>query len=263
VTDRELAQLTTEVPALQRAQEFHALDEDGNARREWQHSLPSLSERQLLGAAKLAHQWGWHDRAILALARAEYWDDLEARFPIRHRSQLESQARRQRLDAAWVLAVVRQESAFVEHARSPAGAVGLMQLMPATAKMMIKKTGLPRSASKRLIAPEVNIPLGTAYLRRVKEQLGDHIVLATAAYNAGPGRVRAWLPDHGTVPADVWVETVPFSETRTYLRRVLSYTVFYEKRLGRKTVVPLAKRMGVVRSRSQLAAGENDRLPKS
>ena len=121
----------------------------------------------------------------------------------------------------------------MSHARSHAGAMGLMQLMPATARSVARQM-LKRKPPRRheLYEPDTNIALGSAYLKQMKGELGDSSVLATAAYNAGPHRVTRWLPDR-TLPADIWIELVPFKETRGYLRRVLAYTVIYEKRMGK------------------------------
>jgi soluble lytic murein transglycosylase len=244
-------------PGVRRAHELFLLGELPEARREWQRSMESRDESELTAAAKLAQRWGWHDRAIFTLARAEYWDDLAARFPLAHRTDVEAQSRAKALDPAWVFAVLRQESAFMADARSGAGALGLMQLMPRTAQALAKNAPMPAKDRKRLLDPSVNIRLGAAYLRKVLDDLGQHPVLATAAYNAGPHRVRSWLPQSGPIPADIWVETVPFVETRAYVRRVLAYTVFYDQRLGKKAPTPLSRRMEPIGSRDALAANED------
>lgn len=222
-------------PALQRARELLALDRTLEARREWQWGTRSLDRDGLLAAAKLAENWDWHDQAILTIARSEHWDDLELRFPLAYRQTVEDQAQRQDLDPAWIFAVARQESAFMSDARSSVGAVGLMQLMPATARHVARRLpGAPRDLPGRLDQPEVNITLGSAYLREVLDRLHSNRVLATAAYNAGPHRVRRWLPQQA-MAADLWIERIPYAETRRYLRRVLTYSVIYQSRLGRPT----------------------------
>lgn len=253
IRDQVLASQISALPGIQRARELYALGRLVPARREWQAVTRNMGDRKLQAASKLAHDWGWHDRAIFSLARTGYWDDLELRFPLKHRQHVERQAKGQRLESAWVFAVLRQESAFISDARSHAGALGLMQLMPRTAHQMMRK--LPRRPSgpvkKLLLQPDMNIRLGTAYLRQVLNELGQHTILATAAYNAGPHRVKSWLPEQDT-PADLWVETVPFKETRTYLRRVMAYTVIYEQRLGLKPM-RLQQRMPPVRALSGVA----------
>ena len=227
-------QRIAQLDAVRRADELFALERWTDARREWRSATRDMTPEQLQAAAKLAKQRGWHDRAIFTLARTGYWDDLELRFPLEHEELVTENARLHGLDIAWVFAVMRQESAFMNNARSHAGAMGLMQLMPATARQVAKdvlKTPPPRR--QELFQPDTNIALGSAYLKQMKGRLGDSAVLATAAYNAGPHRVTRWLPEK-TLPADIWIELVPFKETRGYLKRVLAYTVIYEKRMGRQ-----------------------------
>jgi len=218
---------------VSRARELYLLNRFLDARREWRMATADLDTRDLQAAAKIAQSWGWYDQAIFTLARTGYWDDLELRFPIEHDQYVDRAVDKRQLDKSWIFAVVRQESAFAPDARSPAGALGLMQLMPGTARSVANRLKLPPPGKRRLLRPSTNINLGTAYLRQVMDRLDDNAVLATAAYNAGPHRVMKWLPDE-TTPADIWVETIPFSETRRYTQLVLSYAVIYDKRLGRE-----------------------------
>ncbi len=219
---------------IQRALELHALRRNVDARREWRYATRQLEKPSLKAAALIAERADWHDQAIFTLAKTGYWDDLELRFPLQHRKVVSTQAKQNALDMAWVYAVIRQESAFMRDARSRVGALGLMQLMPATARQVARhQLEIKPPPRRRLLEPSLNIRLGSAYLRELKEQLEDNPVLATAAYNAGPHRVNRWLPKEG-LEADIWVELIPFNETRKYLRRVMSYTVIYDKRLGRE-----------------------------
>jgi len=220
------------VPAIQRARELFRLGRIAQARREWAYAASTMHANQLELAAKLAQEWGWHDRGIATAALARAWDDLELRFPIAYRQAVFDNAAKNGLDLSWVYAVIRQESAFTRDARSPAGALGLMQLMPATARRLAPHIGLRAQLRRKLLSPKTNIRLGTAYLRLMLDRMKANRVLATAAYNAGPNRVQRWLPYEGAMPADLWVETIPFNETRRYLQRVLAYTVIYEQRLG-------------------------------
>lgn len=222
-------------PAIQRMQELLALGRMIDARREWRELSKDLNETGHLAAARIAAEWGWADRAIFAAAKAEYWDDLEVRFPLLHRGVIEARARERELDDSWVFAVVRQESAFMADVRSSAGATGLMQLMPATARSVARGLRLKAPNRSDLARPELNINLGTSYLRTLLDQLDQHPVLATAAYNAGPHRVKSWMPNVN-IPADIWVETVPFTETRNYVKRVLAYRIFYDRRLGKEPI---------------------------
>ncbi len=230
-------------PAVPRIRELLAMERWVDARREWRLLTRELDAEEYKAAASLAKSWNWHDQAIFTLAKSDYWDDLELRFPLEHRQQVSRFAGRNGLDLSWVFGVIRQESAFNPSVRSYAGAVGLMQLMPATARYvsrkLLKKKRNPRH--KDLITPATNIELGTTYLADVLTSLGDNPVLATAAYNAGPHRVKRWLPKH-RLPADIWVELIPFSETRRYVQRVFTYAVIYDYRLGRK-ITRLSDRM--------------------
>lgn len=219
---------------IARALELHKLVRDTLARREWHYASRHFSKTQLKAAATLAEANDWHDQAIFTLARTGFWDDLELRFPLQHQQLVAKYAQQRQIDSSWIFAVIRQESAFMRDARSHAGARGLMQLMPATAKRVARKAlGQRRVSKKALLKADTNIALGSHYLRQLKERLNDNPVLATAAYNAGPHRVDRWLPRHD-LAADIWVELVPFNETRKYLRRVLYYASIYDQRQGKK-----------------------------
>ena len=222
------------IPAILRARELLALKRASDARREWNYAVARMSQSQMLTAARLASEWQWPDRAIQTLAQAKYWDDLELRFPLTHQKLVIRQSQKQKINPAWAFAVIRQESAFTPDAKSHAGALGLMQLMPRTARQMARKLRVRlRNTRKSLLNITTNVRLGVGYLKRISDRYKGHPVLATAAYNAGTSRVKSWLPEAGTsVPADLWIEMVPFNETRNYLKRVLTYTVIYEKRLG-------------------------------
>lgn len=228
-------------PGIIRTYDLYLLGFTLEARREWERTLSTLDERHLQLAALLASHWGWHDRAILTSAKAKYFDDLALRFPTLFRVQVLANAKQNGLDPAWVYGVMRQESAFIVDARSSAGALGLMQLMPATGKRTARALKSRLKRTSELFDPDTNILLGSAYLKQVLTAHEGHPVLATAAYNAGPGRVAQWLPA-SLLPADIWVETVPFTETRNYIQQVMAYTTIYSQRLGR-AVVPLKRRM--------------------
>ncbi len=249
--DQQLAAMAAR-PALQRASEFYQLGLIPEARREWNAATGKMSPAELAQAALLAKRWGWYERAIMTAAQGEHWDDLELRFPTPYRKQVTDNARRQQLDPSWVYGVMRQESAFMVDAKSSAGALGLMQLMPATADHTARLLDWPRRSTQDLLTPTDNIQLGSAYLRHILDSFRGNQMLATAAYNAGPGRVRQWLPA-STAPADQWVEAIPFTETRKYVQSVLSYSVIFDWRLE-QPVQPLRRRMGTgVPSRSDLA----------
>lgn len=223
-----------QIPAILRARELLALKRASDARREWNYAVGRMSHPQMLTAARLASEWKWPDRAIQTLAQAKYWDDLELRFPLTHQALVINQAQKEHINPAWAFAVIRQESAFTPDAKSHAGAIGLMQLMPRTARQVANRLRMTMRNTKRaLLNITTNIRLGVSYLKRISDRHNGNPVLATAAYNAGSSRVKSWLPEAGTkMPADLWVEMIPYNETRDYLKRVLTYTVIYEKRLG-------------------------------
>jgi len=229
--DTDISEQIAAMPAVRRARELFFLERWVDARREWLHATGDMEPAQLKAAAKIAERKGWHDRAIFTLARTGYWDDLELRFPLAHTDLVERNADRNGIDKAWIYAVMRQESAFMRNARSHAGAMGLMQLMPATARAVARDLKRKPPRRQELLRPETNIALGSAYLRQMKEELGDSAIFATAAYNAGPHRIPRWLPEQ-ILPADIWIELIPFRETRRYLMRVLAYTAIYESRMG-------------------------------
>ena len=216
---------------MQRARELYILGREPDADAEWRQTIQAFDRPALLQAAALAQRWDWHAQAIATISRAEYWDDLELRFPLAYRDGVVNQARASALDPAWVYAVIRQESGFRPDARSPVGALGLMQLMPATGRQIAREL---RDATDDppLLQPDANIRYGVHYLRRMLERLQNNPVLATAAYNAGPHKVAQWLPARAAVPADVWVETIPYRETRAYVQRVMEYAAIYQRRLG-------------------------------
>jgi len=253
-----------EIPAILRARELLALKRAADARREWNYAIARMSHPQMLTAARLASEWQWPDRVIQTLAKAKYWDDLELRFPLTHQALVINQAQKQNINPAWAFAVIRQESAFTPDAKSHAGALGLMQLMPRTARQMARRLRVKmRSTQRALLNIATNVRLGVGYLKRISDRYNGHPVLATAAYNAGSSRVKSWLPEVGTrVPADLWVEMVPFNETRNYLKRVLTYTVIYEKRLGLPAST-LLERMRPIAHDLTIAKQRNSKIPTS
>ena len=229
-------------PGLIRAHELYRAGLMTDARREWAYAIRDMNNEELALAAVLANQWGWHDRAILTVARSGNYDDLKLRFPLDHLNSVHRYARDNKLDSGQVFAVIRQESAFNSDARSIAGAMGLMQLMPGTGKLTAQRNRIPYTGTGTLLDVDKNIQLGTSYLRQVMERFRDNPVLATAAYNAGPHRVERWLPESGSEPAAIWVAGIPFTETRNYVQRVLAYAAIYDWRMQR-SIRPLKKRM--------------------
>ncbi|MDX1606504.1 MAG: transglycosylase SLT domain-containing protein [Candidatus Competibacterales bacterium] len=232
-------------PGLIRARELFLLGWLPDARREWRQALTGAGMPTLRAAARLAHDWGWHDRAIVALGEANEWNDLTLRFPLPHREVVVERSRSRGLDPAWVFAVMRQESLFQQDARSGADALGLMQILPATGQRIARDLGNAWRGRYGLLQPAINIRYGAYYLDYTRSELQGSPLLATAAYNAGPNRVRDWLPE-GELEADLWVETIPFYETRGYVKRVMEYAAVYAWRLGQEPR-PLSTRMPPIR----------------
>ncbi|WP_249673032.1 transglycosylase SLT domain-containing protein [Pseudomonas abieticivorans] len=219
-------------PGIRRALELHARGQIVDGRREWYHVSRLFSRDEMVAQAKLAYDLQWYFPAIRTISQAQYWDDLDIRFPMAHRDALVREAANRGVHSSWVFAITRQESAFMDDARSGAGAMGLMQLMPGTAKETARKFSIPLASPQQAIDPDKNIQLGAAYLSQVQSQFNGNRVLATAAYNAGPGRVRQWLRGANHLSFDVWVESIPFDETRQYVQNVLSYAVIYGQKLN-------------------------------
>ncbi len=224
-----------------RIRELAVLGREGDLAREWQWLIHDMDSDDLMAAAVFARKRGWPKRAILTLAKSGYWDDLALRFPLLYQDIVHDQSLGTGLDESWIYAVLRQESIFDPRVRSPAGASGLMQLMPATAREVARTLGLPHLRRNQIRDPRLNITLGSAYLAGMRRRFDGNPVLATAAYNAGPANVDRWLPEH-SVDADIWIATIPWRETRVYVRRVLAYRLIYDYRLG-KRIEPLHQSM--------------------
>lgn len=227
--------------ATQRTREFLALDLIPQARNEWRMFTADQSMLELRQSAVIADGWGWNSQAIMTLARSEYWDDLHLRYPLLYKSSALGAARNAAVDSGWVYAITRAESLFIPDARSHANAIGLMQLLPKTGKQVARSIGVQWKGESTLLEPVSNLQLGAHYLRQMRDRFGGNIAMATAAYNAGPHRVVHWLPAT-RMPADIWVENIPFDETRTYVQRVMEHAVAFDWRLGH-AIVPLSKRM--------------------
>jgi len=243
--DLEAKNKVAHMPGIRRARELFVLYGDYRARREWQHSLRAMTNYQKQIAAQLASEWGWYDRAIFTMGAAHAYDDLELRFPITYRDDIEKYAKKRVMDSGWIYALMRSESAFMEKVKSPAGALGLMQIMPATGRLTARKIGMKRFRTSDLLVAKKNIALGTAYMKQMQDKFNGSHILATAAYNAGPGRSVKWSPKKGCKDPDIWVEQIPFNETRGYVKRVIFYASIYDWRLGHE-IIPLKQRMTAV-----------------
>ncbi len=211
---------------------FH--NRDMEAQRQWWYAVKKLSNERRMIAAKLAQEWHWDQIAINTMIKADYWDDLALRFPVHYSNQIHNHAHQQNLDPAIVFGLIRQESVFDKDAESSVGARGLMQIMPKTGMEIARELKEKWQSAKSLFNPDVNVKYGAFYYKQLLKRFNGHFALATAAYNAGPGRVAKWLPAAETVPADIWVETIPYRETRKYVTAVLSYAIIYQQLIQRK-----------------------------
>ena len=220
-------------PEIMRARELFFVGQDSRGRSEWDTVIRYLSDDEKMQAAILAHRWGWHSRAIAAAASLGEYDDLSIRYPLPYQTSFESFSSQASISSTWAYGIARSESLFMRDVKSHAGAIGLMQLMPATGKDVARDIKLPYSGLATLVDPESNIRLGTTYLGQMAQRYGGNRVPATAAYNAGPHRVDRWLPEKGTIDARVWIENIPFNETRKYVKRVLAaQTIFHWRMTG-------------------------------
>lgn len=238
----ELADAIKRYPALERALEFRAIGWKPQANREWAHLMARLDSEGRREVVTVADQQAWFDRAPFALNAVEDQRMYTLRFALAHRDLIEAAAKAQKIDAALVYGLIRSESAWVEDARSGADAYGLMQLLPSTAHRVAKLEGVSFAGTAPLLDAPLNVRLGTRYLAEVGKRYQDSPWLVAAAYNAGPGRVEQWLTQRGRLPADVFIETIPFKETREYVSRVLAFTQIYDWRLH-GDMRPLSERL--------------------
>lgn len=217
------------LPGVRRALALYRAGLDPEAFREWQWAIRAMSDRELIAASEVALRAGRAERAINTSNRTVQLHDFAQRYPVSHRDAVAAAARQFGLDEALMFSIIRQESRFTPEARSRVGATGLMQLMPATARWVARQLPVKAYRADMLVQPDVNVLMGSYYFGRVLEALG-HPVLATAAYNAGPGRARRWRDDLPLEGA-IYIETIPFNETRDYVKQVFANAWFYRHRL--------------------------------
>ncbi len=236
-------------PGFQHALRFFDLEMRFEGNREWNWQLRKLGERQLLAAGEFARQSEVLDRMVTTADRARSEIDLSQRYPTPHDDIMLAATHPIGLDMAWVYGLIRQESRFVKSAKSSVGASGLMQIMPGTANYVAKKIGMSGFTVASLNDIRTNITLGTQYLNMVLANLGGSQTLATAAYNAGPGRPRLWRSTlDKPVEGAVFAETIPFSETRGYVKNVLANATWYAAQFENRPQ-SLKARLGVVAPR--------------
>lgn len=233
--DEEGIEALSRRPGLVRAREFFELGYHEAARREWHAALAGSAADTWRDAAHLALDWGWYGRTVHAANRAGLHDALELRFPLAFRDRLVSHSRKAGIDPALAMALIRKESAFDPGAVSRVGALGLMQLMPATARSVADDLGVPVPSNDALLAPEANLRLGQAYLDRMLERFDGSIAAAVAAYNAGPTRTQGWREENAGLNGTLWVENITYGETRDYVKSVMAFRVVFDWRLDGKS----------------------------
>lgn len=225
-------ELMADNAGFQRALELRRAGLDNWSVAEWSSETNRLTSSELKVAAALANREGWYDRAIFALGNSGDRRFYEWRFPLLWEADIKREAAANKLDPAWVYGTIRSESAMVETARSSANALGLMQVTPTTGKQVAKKHGLRWTGSAQLKTVAGNLPIGTAYMHDLLEEYRHNPVLVSGSYNAGPNAVKRWLDTRPMGEAAIWVETLPYFETRDYIPRVLAFTTLYDWRLG-------------------------------
>lgn len=233
-----------QLPGVRRALLLYRMDLRTDALREWAWVIRNFNDHELLAAAEIAKQNEMYDRAINTADKTVLVHDFSLRYLAPYRSAMREHIRENNLEEAWVYGLMRQESRFVTSAKSGVGASGLMQVMPTTARWIAKKLGLKDYRESLLHQLDTNLTLGTYYMKNMLSSLDDSPVLASAAYNAGPGRARRWRAE---VPLEgaIYTETIPFDETRDYVKKVMSNTVYYARQFGAPPR-SLKQRVGII-----------------
>lgn len=231
VTAKKLNNLA-QFKGILRARELLYVGAELSSQREWVHLIQHLNREERAIAAKLAAHWKWPFYAIYTASRSNNTNDIDLRFPRYYHNIVSKQAQKNDIATEWVFSIIRQESAFRKQAKSHVGALGMMQLMPSTAKYVAKKIGEKYGGNHTLLDPEKNIQLGSSYLKQLLDRFDGNLLLATAAYNAGPHRSIQWRPKSDPIKGDIWIETIPIKETREYVKNVIAYQAIYQYQLG-------------------------------
>jgi soluble lytic murein transglycosylase len=241
LTDAEVDR-AAQTPGLQRGLQMAQLGLRDEGRREWNFTLRGLADRDLMAAAQMACKAEDWQLCINTSERTREQIDLRQRYPMPYAAEITARAQERGLDPALVFGLIRQETRFMATLKSSAGASGLMQLMPATARWTARKIGLDFQLTQ-VNDVDINLRLGTTYLKLVLDDFAGSQAMAAAAYNAGPGRPRRWR-EGPVMDAAAWAENVPFNETRDYVKKVLANATVYSHLLGTAQVPPLKARLG-------------------
>lgn len=225
--DDTIAQSLLKLPGMQRAHELLTVQLRNEAMAEWNQVFVTLQPGEHLAAAQLAHDWAWYDQAVATTAKLGLFNDYEFLYPQPYDPEVNAAAKLSGLSPDLIYGVMRQETLFRPDAQSSANARGLLQLIPETARMTARKFKLPVPSPDDLFNPTVNVPLGALNLKTLIDDYDGQLVLALAAYNAGPVAARRWLPAHAMEP-DIWVENIPYNETRNYVQKVLWHSLVFK-----------------------------------
>jgi soluble lytic murein transglycosylase len=225
LSDAAIAQLGAQ-PGFARTRELLLAAMEPEANLEWRAAYDELAPDRQVQAVGLAARWGWHHQAIATAARQKLFNDYDLLYPRPFDSEVRAASRRTGLPESFIYAIIRQESLYRADAGSSAGALGLMQLLPETARLTARRADFPAPSRAQLLQPAVNIPLGSSYLAYLVHRFDGETALAAAAYNAGPNAARRWLPA-APLDLDVWAENIPFNETRAYVQRVAWHTLVF------------------------------------
>ena len=244
--EAEVAEMA-DIEAFKRVEALQRVDLRWEAKTEWAHASKDFDDKQLLAAAEFAQRKKWYDLAIITADKTTETHNFSLRYPTPYRDLMKDSSAENEVDEAWVYGITRQESRFMHYAKSGVGAAGLMQLMPATAKWIAGRAGVSGYHRGMLHDLDTNIALGTYYMGYTKELMNGQEVMATAAYNAGPNRAKKWM---GNTPLEgaIYAESIPFSETRLYVQKVMANAHLYAPRLGLKSI-PLKQRLGIIPSK--------------
>lgn len=248
VTELEISAIASQ-PAIKRALELQRLDMRWESKAEWVWATRNLDDKQLLAAAEYAVRQKWYDIAIATADNTQQLHDFSLRYPIPYRDLFRAAALNEGVDEAWIYGLARQESRFMHYAKSGVGAAGLMQVMPATAKWAAKRMGMADYRQELIHDLNTNVGIGTYYMRYTLELMNGQAVLATAAYNAGPSRAKRWIASEPMESA-IYIETIPFAETRTYVQKVMANAQMYAPRLG-KSALSMKSRLGFIPGAAQ------------
>lgn len=231
-------------PAIKRALELQKLGMRMEAKAEWVWATRGFDDQQLLAAAEYAMRQEWYDIAIATADNTTQVHNFSLRYPTPYRNLFKKAAEYEGVDEAWIYGLARQESRFMHHAKSGVGAAGLMQIMPATAKWVAKRIGMDHYHSDLIHDLTTNVSIGTHYINYTFELMNGQAVMATAAYNAGPSRAKRWMAPE-PMEAAIYIESIPFAETRSYVQKVMANALMYAPRLG-QSAISMKSRMGVI-----------------